>query len=70
MRMETVTISPKFQVVIPQNVRKRLNLKVGQKMEVIDYNGRIEFIPVVGISELRGILKNSNTNIEREDDRL
>ena len=68
--METVTISPKFQVVIPQNVRKRLNLKVVQKMEVIDYNGRIEFIPVVGISELRGILKNSNTNIEREDDRL
>ncbi|MFA6743413.1 MAG: AbrB/MazE/SpoVT family DNA-binding domain-containing protein [Candidatus Neomarinimicrobiota bacterium] len=68
--METVTISPKFQVVIPQNVRKRLNLKVGQKMEVIDYNGRIEFIPVVGISELRGILENSNTNIEREDDRL
>jgi AbrB family looped-hinge helix DNA binding protein len=68
--METVTISPKFQVVIPQNVRRRLNLKVGQKMEVIDYNGRIEFIPVVGISELRGILKNSNVNIEREDDRL
>ncbi|HPC36046.1 MAG TPA: AbrB/MazE/SpoVT family DNA-binding domain-containing protein [Candidatus Marinimicrobia bacterium] len=68
--MNTVTISPKFQVVIPQNVRKRLNLKVGQKLEVIDYNGRIELIPVVSINELRGVLENSKAEIEREEDRL
>ena len=68
--MQTVTVSPKFQVVIPRKVRQSLNLRPGQKMQVIEYDGRIELIPDRDISELRGFLKGINTDFERENDRL
>lgn len=68
--METVTVSPKFQVVIPQRVRKALGLKPGQKVQVIPYEGRIELIPVESIRRGRGFLKGINTEVEREPDRL
>jgi len=68
--MQTVTLSPKYQVVIPKSVRKALNLRPGQKMQVIEYNGRIEFIPERDIAELRGFLKGINTEFEREEDRI
>ncbi|MCK4508906.1 MAG: AbrB/MazE/SpoVT family DNA-binding domain-containing protein [Desulfuromonadales bacterium] len=67
--MQTVTVSPKFQVVIPREVRESLHLRPGQKMQVIEYEGRIEFIPDRDISELRGFLKGINTDFERENDR-
>jgi len=67
--MQTVTVSPKFQVVIPREVRESLQLRPGQKMQVIEYEGRIEFIPDRDISELRGFLKGINTDFERENDR-
>lgn len=67
--MQTVTVSPKFQVVIPREVRESLHLRPGQKMHVIEYEGRIEFIPDRDISELRGFLKGINTDFERENDR-
>jgi AbrB family looped-hinge helix DNA binding protein len=68
--MNTVTVSPKYQVVIPKNIRDALQLRPGQKMKVIEYNGRIELIPDRDISELRGFLKGINTDFIREDDRL
>ena len=70
MVMQTVTLSPKYQVVIPKAVRKVLNLRPGQKMQVIEYNGRIEFILERDIAELRGFLKGINTEFEREEDRI
>ena len=52
--MQTVTVSIKFQVVIPKCIREAMRLRPGQKLKVIEYNGRIELIPDRDISELRG----------------
>ena len=68
--MQSVTVSPKYQVVIPKTVRNALNLRPGQKMQVIEYAGRIEFIPERNIKELRGFLKGINTEFKREKDRV
>jgi AbrB family looped-hinge helix DNA binding protein len=68
--MQSVTVSPKYQVVIPKSVRESLNLRPGQKMQVVEYAGRIELIPEREIEELRGFLKGINTEFKREDDRL
>ena len=68
--MQIVTVSPKFQVVIPRTVREALHLRPGQKMQVVQYEGRIEFIPERDIKELRGFLKGINTNFDREADRV
>jgi len=68
--MKTVTLSPKFQVVIPQTIREALKLTPGEKLRVLRYGNRVEFIPVRSIKELRGSLRGIDTNIEREDDRL
>jgi len=68
--MTTVTVSPKFQVVIPRPVRDHLHLRPGQKMLVVEYEGRIELIPQRDISELRGFLKGINTQFKREQDRV
>jgi len=55
--MDTVTVSPKFQVVIPQRVRERVGLKPGTKLQVISVDDRIELIPVRPMREMRGFLK-------------
>lgn len=68
--MHTVTVSPKYQVVIPKDVRNALKLRPGQKMRVVEYEGRIELIPDRDISELRGFLKGIDTRLEREKDRV
>ena len=68
--MQMVTLSPKYQVVIPKTVREALNLRPGQRMQVIEYDGRIEFIPERDLKELRGFLKGINTEFEREEDRI
>ena len=67
--MPTVTISPKYQVVIPKEIREALSLAPGQKVEAIAYGDRIELIPVRPISEMRGFIEGIDTTIEREDDR-
>ena len=68
--METVTISPKFQVVIPKAIREELGLLPGQMLQAIVYGERIELIPVRPITEMRGFLKGIETTIDREADRL
>ena len=67
--METVTVSPKYQVVIPSRIRKLLRVEPGQKVKVILYDNRIEMIPVMPVSEARGFLKGIDTVVSREPDR-
>jgi AbrB family looped-hinge helix DNA binding protein len=67
--VETVTISPKFQVVIPKAIRERLGLTPGQKVQAIAYGDRIELIPVQPAKRLRGFLKGIDTTVPREPDR-
>jgi AbrB family looped-hinge helix DNA binding protein len=67
--METVTVSPKFQVVIPKLIREKLSLSPGQKVQAIVYGDRIELIPLRPIKEMRGFLKGMDTTVEREADR-
>ena len=68
--MQTVKISPKYQVVIPKEVRNSLNLKPGQLIQVIQYQDRIEMIPHKSIADMRGFLKGINTDFSREGDRV
>ena len=68
--METVMISPKFQVVIPRAIRESLCIRPGQKVQVILYQDRIELIPVKPVKKMRGFLKGIDTTVEREPDRL
>ena len=67
--MSTVTISSKYQVVIPKDVRERLRIRPGQKVEAFAIGGRIELIPVRPLSEMRGFLKGMDSSFEREPDR-
>ena len=67
--MQTVILSPKYQIVIPKAVREALHLRPGQKMQVMVYAGRVELIPERDIKELRGFLKGINTEFKREEDR-
>ena len=67
--METVKISPKFQVVIPQRIRKSMHLRPGQKMQVVEYGNRIEFVPVRKMKHMRGFVKGISTSFDREADR-
>jgi AbrB family looped-hinge helix DNA binding protein len=69
-RMTTVTISPKFQVVIPSEIRKRLKLEPGQRVQAVAYENRIELIPLRPMTELRGFLRGIDTTVEREKDRV
>ena len=68
--LSTVTISPKYQVVIPKAIREKLKLRPGQKVEAIAYAGRIELIPVRPAKELRGFLEGLDTRVHRDDDRV
>jgi AbrB family looped-hinge helix DNA binding protein len=68
--METLTISPKYQVVIPKRIRDRLRLSPGQKVQAIAYEDRIELIPVRPMRKMRGFLKGINTDVSREEDRV
>lgn len=67
--METLTISPKFQVVIPKSIREAMKLEPGQKVQALAYAGRIELIPVRPMREMRGFLRGIDTDVPRETDR-
>jgi AbrB family looped-hinge helix DNA binding protein len=68
--MLSVTVSPKYQVVIPKAIRESLKLRPGQKMQITEYDGRIELVPEREIKELRGFVKGINTEFQREKDRV
>jgi len=68
--MATVTVSPKYQIVIPKQIREALGLQPGAKLQIVQYEDRIEFIPVRKTREMRGFLKGINTTVPREKDRV
>lgn len=68
--METVTVSPKFQVVIPRSIRESLGIQPGQKVQMIRYGDHIELIPLKPVRESRGFLKGIDTTVQREPDRV
>jgi AbrB family looped-hinge helix DNA binding protein len=68
--MPTVTVSPKFQVVIPREVRESLGLRPGEQLQVFRHGDRIELIPVRPIQQMRGFLRGLDTTVDREPDRL
>lgn len=68
--MSTVTVSSKFQVVIPKETREAIGLKAGTVMEVITYGDRVEFVPIRPMKNLKGMFKGIDTGIPREDDRV
>ena len=68
--METVTISPKFQVIIPQKICEAMGLRSGEKAKVISFRNRIEIIPMRDVRSLRGYLKGIDTSFVRDVDLL
>ncbi len=68
--MKSVTISPKYQVVIPREVRQSMEIKPGSKVQVLLYENRIELIPVKSLRRMRGFLKGIDTTVEGERDRI
>ncbi len=64
--MNAVKISPKYQIVIPREARQALNLKPGQKIQMIIYGQRIEMIPEKRIKSMRGFIKGLTTAPHRE----
>lgn len=68
--METIVLSSKFQIVIPKAVRQKLKLTPGQKLQIIEFENKIELLPLGEIKKLRGVLKGMDTTVKREKDRL
>ena len=66
--MATVTVSPKYQIVIPKEIRESLGIASGQKISMISYRDRIQLVPIVPIERLNGSLKGIDTNVQRETD--
>ncbi len=68
--MDTIKISPKYQVVIPRNVREAMDLKPGTRLQVVQFEDRIELIPLRSAQSLRGSLPGLDTRVPRDDDRV
>lgn len=67
--MTVVTVSPKYQVVIPKDVREHLGIRPGQKIQALVYGDRIELVPLRRPAELRGLLEGVENSFQREPDR-
>ncbi len=68
--MTAVTVSPKFQVVIPKEIRESMGIVSGQKIQMLTYRNRIELIPVKPMKKMKGFLKGIDTNVKRDKDRV
>jgi AbrB family looped-hinge helix DNA binding protein len=68
--MAKITVSSKYQVVIPKEIRETIGLQVGAKLEIISYGSRIELVPLQPMKKLKGIFKGIDTEIPREEDRV
>ena len=68
--MIAVTVSPKFQVVIPKEVRESMGIVAGQKIQMLTYRNRIELIPVKPMKKMKGFLKGIDTEVKRDKDRI
>ena len=68
--MAIAKLSPKYQIVIPREIRESLDLKPGEKIQIFQYGDRLEFIPVRKMKEMRGFLEGIDTSVDREGDRV
>jgi AbrB family looped-hinge helix DNA binding protein len=68
--MTAVTVSPKYQIVIPKEIRESMGIVSGQKVQIMSYQGRIELIPLKPMEEMRGFLKGIDTTVARDEDRV
>ena len=68
--MTAVTVSPKYQIVIPKEIRESMGIVSGQKVQIMSYQGRIEVIPLRPMKEMQGFLKGIDTSVVREEDRI
>ena len=68
--MISVTVSPKYQVVIPKEVRESMGIIAGQKIQILTYQNRIELIPVQPMKKMKGFLKGIDTSVKRDKDRV
>lgn len=68
--MTAVTVSPKYQVVIPKEVRESMGIFSGQKIQVLTYQNRIELIPIKPMKKMKGLLKGIDTEVSRDKDRI
>ncbi len=68
--MRAVTVSPKFQVVIPKEIRESMGIVSGQKIQMLTYRNRIELIPIKPMKKMRGLLKGIDTDVKRDKDRV
>lgn len=68
--MASVTVSPKYQIVIPKEIRESMGIVSGQKVQITSYQGRIELIPLKPMKEMRGFLKGIDTTVLRDEDRV
>ena len=66
--MDTVTVSPKFQIVIPKAIRERIGIKPGEKLQVLSFDDRIEFIRTQPMRKMRGFLRGFDSSFNREED--
>ena len=66
--MDTVTVSPKYQVVIPLAVRQRAHIRVGERLQVISFDDRVELIPVRPMRSMRGFLKGFDAGFQRDEE--
>jgi AbrB family looped-hinge helix DNA binding protein len=67
--MDTVKLSPKYQVMIPKSVREALKLRPGQEVAVMRYRGRIELVPMIPVAEMRGMLRGTMSDVDHDQDR-
>lgn len=68
--MATATVSPKYQIVIPKEIRESGGIVPGQKVQMISCRNQIQLIPIEPMENLRGFLKGIDTHVERDKDRL
>ena len=68
--MTTVTVSTKYQVVIPEDVRKSMGVRPGEKFQVVNYDGRVQLIPLRKMRDMKGLLRGMDTSVVREVDRV
>ena len=68
--MSTITVSSKYQIVIPAKIREALGIKPGEKLHAIEYRGRIELVPVRRTKAARGSLRGMDSDVPRDADRV
>lgn len=68
--MDAVTLSPKFQVVIPRRIREALSLRPGEKLQALIVGDAVQFVPVRPMRAVRGFARGIDTTVERDDDRV